>query len=475
MQSLESKALSGGIILASRQLIGIVLNIIGMLVNARLLGPQKYGQLAIVIGLMSYVSNVGKGGFDVYLIRYQGELEQRTIGVTQFLYLLIGFLMLASALALGPLAAWWYKDALLRNLIWAYAIVPPLTVMSGIPIALLDRQFSYKKAAAVELLAQIVYLIISVPIIWYTRSVWGLILAGLGQAVLTLSASALLSKMYFQPAWDPHEVKIQLQYGVSYGVSFWIWQVRDLVNPLIVGKMIGTEAVAFVAIAVRLSQTIGFAKSGIWRVYMSFLGRLASDRARMKEAVEAGLSHQVLVVVVSYIGFMAVGPEIITGLMGARWLPIFDVLPFIAAGQIVNSGFSLHSSALYVIGENRDVSMFHFVHIVLFITVAWYLTNLRGDISGYGWAEVAAFPSYFLIRAALRKRLFPIVERRLFFNMGYAMVALVVLVGIIHTQLWLRLATSALLLVILLTVSPGNRQSTLMVLETLTEKLKALR
>lgn len=469
-QTLENKAVSGGIILVGRQLFGIVLSLIGMLVTTRLLGPHKYGQFIIVAGLTGYTLNVGKLGLDVYLIRYQGELDQRQIGVTQGLYLAIGLIFAVTILSLGPVVAWWYKDPFLCNLFWSYAIIIPLTLLSSIPIALLDRQLSYKQAAMIELVGQLLYVALSVCIVWVTHSVWGVIIGIFAQTLVTLILGTYWSNMRFHPRWIPQEAKAQVRYGFSYSASMWIWQARDLVNPLLVGKLLGAEAVAFIAMALRLAALVGFAKTAVWRVYMSYLARLADDRDRMKEAIETGLSHQVLITGVSFIAFLAISPDLIHGLMGDKWMPILQVFPFIAAGVIVNSGFSLYSSALYIIGKNHDVSIFHTVHILLFVSSAWLLLNKFGSIDGYGWAEIAASLSYFLIRYAFIKRLFRIRENIMYINIIIFMCSIFLIMQLLPEPLWLRMGISSLLLLVILYGVPRNRSDCLIVLNMAKQK-----
>lgn len=448
----------------ARQLFGIVLSLIGMLVTTRLLGPHKYGQFIIVAGLTGYALNVGKLGLDVYLIRYQGELEQKQVGVTQGLYLAIGFLFAVIIFSLGPVVAWWYKDPFLCNLFWSYAIITPLTLMSSIPIALLDRQLAYKQAAKIELVGQLLYVALSVCIVWVTHSVWGVIIGIFAQTLMTLILATYWSNMKFRPRWIPQEARAQVRYGFGYSSSIWIWQARDLVNPLLVGKLLGAEAAAFIAMALRLASLVGFAKSAVWRVYMSYLARLADDRGKMKEAIETGLSHQVLITGVSFIAFMTIAPDLIQGLMGQKWMPILQVFPFIAAGVIVNSGFSLYSSALYIIGKNHDVSLFHTVHIILFVSSAWFLLTKLGSITGYGWAEVAAFFSYILIRYAFRKRLFPIRENFMYINIILMLGSMILLMQLLTEPLWLRMCTSSILLLAILYGVPRNRSDCLIVL-----------
>lgn len=463
-QTLESKALSGGIILVVRQLFGIVLSLIGMLLTTRLLGPHKYGQFIIVAGLTGYALNVGKLGLDVYLIRYQGELNQKQIGVTQGLYLIIGLLFAVSILLFGPVVAKWYKDPFLCKLLWSYAIITPLTLLSSIPIALLDRQLAYKQAAMIELVGQLLYVAISVCIVWLTHSAWGVIIGIFAQTLLTFILGIYWSNMLFRPRWIPLEAQAQVQYGFGYSSSLWIWQIRDLVNPILVGKLLGAESAAFIAMALRLAGLASFAKTAVWRVYLSYLARLTDDRDKLKEAIETGLSHQVIITGVSFIAFLTIAPDLIQGLMGQKWILILQIIPFIAAGVIVNSGFSLYSSALYIIGKNHDVSVFHTVHIILFVLSTWFFLDKFDSIVGYGWAEVTTFFSYIFIRYAFRKRLFPIREKLMYLNIILTLCSVILIMQVLTEPLWQRIGISSILLLIILYGIPSNRLNCLTVL-----------
>jgi O-antigen/teichoic acid export membrane protein len=468
--SIKSKALSGGFVLVGREFGGIVLSLIGMLVTTRLLGPHRYGQFVIVSGLAGYALNVGKLGLDVYLIRYQGELNEEQVGVTQGLYLALGLFFAAIAIALGPVVSWWYKDPLLCKLLWSYAILIPLTLVSSAPIALLDRQLSYKNAAMTELAGQLTYVAISVSIVWFTRSIWGIIIGLFGQALITVILASLWSKMQFRPRWNTQEAKAQMRYGFGYAASTWIWQARNLVNPLLVGKLLGAEAAAYVAMAVRISGFVGFGRTAVYRVYMSYLARLAGERDKMKEAIETGLSYQVLITGVSFIAFLAIAPDLIHGLMGQKWMPILDVLPFIAAGVVVNSGFGLYSSALYVIGKNQDVSLFHVLYMIFYVFSAWIFLKMSGSITAYGWAEIAAFPSYILIRYSFRMRFFAIKENLMYVNIIFVLSGLLLSIQLVSGPIWLRIGTASILLLIILFGLPQNRSASLVMLNTAKQK-----
>jgi PST family polysaccharide transporter len=77
-------------------------------------------------------------------------------------------------------------------------------------------------------------------------------------------------------------------------------------------------------------------------------------------------------------------------------MPVVMVYPFIALSNLTNSLFNMHSSALYVLRRNWEVTAFNVVYMVLFVGAALLLVP-RFGLVGYGWAEVATLASYVVV------------------------------------------------------------------------------
>lgn len=454
-ETLEERALSGGVILGVRQLAGMVLSLAGMLAATRLLGPKGYGLFSIVALLGGYVVAVGKLGLDICIIRKPEEPNENAIGTALTLLLTtagvggLGFIICAQP------AADWYGEPRLAPLFGFYAIILPFSLASTLPLALLDRNLRYREAAALELAGQGAYLASALPLLLLYRSEWGLFAGLLVQGMVTLFGGLRLSGIRFRPRWEAAEAAEQLRFGVGYASTMWIWQARDLVNPLAVGRLAGIDAVAYVAMAVRLCSVVGFARSVAWRVYLSYLARLSGDREKMRAAVEQGLSGQVVLLSAFFLPFAAAAPEAIRTVMGERWLPVMDVVPFIAAGVIINAGFSLYSSSLYVCGFNNDVARFHTAHVLLFAGFSTVFVAIFKSPAAFGWGELAAVPSYLVVRRALRRRLFIVEEKSLFLTAATAVSGIILL---FHLKAQAPVARIAVALGLLLITAGGSER-----------------
>ncbi|MCU0549925.1 MAG: oligosaccharide flippase family protein, partial [Leptolyngbya sp. Prado105] len=197
-------------------------------------------------------------------------------------------------------------------------------------------------------------------------------------------------------------VKEIISYSIGFSAANWAFQARTLVNPLIVGRFAGAEAVAYVALAVRMVDVLSFVRTSTYRISISALAQMQSETERLRKALADGMNLQVLALGPLLVLASWFGPIMIPLIFGEKWSPVISVFPLIALSALWGALFNLHSSALYVLKQNWQVAIFHVLHIVLFIGGAWLFVPRLGLI-GYGWAEVATVLGYGLIHYYLVK------------------------------------------------------------------------
>jgi len=184
-----------------------------------------------------------------------------------------------------------------------------------------------------------------------------------------------------------------VRYGLAFSTSHWLWQSRELVNPFVVGRYAGAEAVGYVALALRILAQLSFIQDAAFRLSIATLARFQGNSPRLVRAVTEGISLQLMVLGPILAGFGLVAPWVIPLLFGSEWLPVLEIYPFLAVGLMAFGMFTLLSTALYVIHRNLEVGTFHAVYVTLFAGSAFLLVPYVG-IVGYGWAEIAALTSY---------------------------------------------------------------------------------
>jgi glycosyltransferase involved in cell wall biosynthesis len=187
-----------------------------------------------------------------------------------------------------------------------------------------------------------------------------------------------------------------LRYSLSYSASMWIWQLRPLVNPLVVGRILGPEAVAFVSLAMRFVDVLTFVKSIIWRLSIAALGKIQRELDRLRRGLEEGMAVQVVAVGTALAVFAQVASWVVPIVFGSKWGPALGLYPFVALGCLVNAPFSQQSSVLNILKQNRSVAIHNAIHITIFAATCAALVPSFG-LRGYAVAEIVALSSYVLL------------------------------------------------------------------------------
>jgi O-antigen/teichoic acid export membrane protein len=402
--SLRVKALRGGAIMVVRQAVGMVLSLGGVLLITRLIGPREYGIYAASTGIITFLNNFGTWGTDVYLLRKEQDPTDQDYHQAFTLLLCIGMVFGVC------LFCFRHQIGLLLRIPEAARIEPALGIgllfsLISIPsVVKLDRDLNFKRVAFNELASQVCYFIPALPLALKGQGAWAPVAGWVTQQSMLSFLSYISVPHSFRLYFNRKLLKQMLQYGMSYSSSIWIWQLRSLVNPLIVGRFAGPEAVAYVSMSVRITDVLSFAKTATWRIALAALGKLNLDRSKLRRSITEGMRLQAIAVGGPLVTFALAAPFFLPRLFGARWTPVLQIFPFVALSYLSNAMFNLHCSVMYLMQKNIKMTLFHATHIVLFAGTAALLVPRYGFIA-YGWAEIVGLLAYVVIHKFTREAL----------------------------------------------------------------------
>lgn len=402
--TLRDKVLDGGLYLVLRQGLGTIFSLVGVLMVTRIIGPSQYGLYAAALGIFAYLQSLCQWGISTYLVRSEGTDRPEVQHQAFSLLLVLGTLGAVLAVAALPFIQAWMKLSGFVDIARFLFVSLPLVLVAVVPLARLERALEFKTIAKVELAGQFVFYAVALPFALKGAGAWAPLWGWWAQQLLLVSALYGTTRYCPRWRWHPATIRQIIGYGLGFSASVWIWQLRSLVNPLLVSAFAGVEAVGFVSLAIRLSETLGFITAATWRLSISALARIQDDLRQLNRAVTEGMRLQVMVMGAFFLMFTLTAPWIVPHVFGPRWLPVLALFPFVALGSLSNAMFNLHSSALYVLTRNWEVSKFHLAHIVLFAgSAALWLP--RFGMLGYGFAEVSAIASYGVVHAYLQREL----------------------------------------------------------------------
>jgi O-antigen/teichoic acid export membrane protein len=395
--SLRTTAVRGASYLSLRQAVGILISSIGLILLTRALGPKAYGTWVAAIGVYTYLSELSGWGVNVYLIRREGEPSGRDYDQAFSLLLLLGLAGAGLAVLALPLLQRWVEIEEFGPMALVLFVGLPIHLISSVPFAFLERALDYRSVALIELSGLAVFYPVALPLAYEGLGAWAPVAGWWATQLLTLGLLLRMSGYRPRLHWETARVRSMVRYGLGYAASEWLWNLGNLVNPLVVGRYAGAEAVGQIGLAVRLVEQLGsVALIPAARLSIPVLARFREDRLRVMKALSEGTVLQVVALGTILAAFGLIAPWVVPLAIGPGWLPTLEVYPFIATSYLTGGATILYSSILLVLGKLWEVAVCRLMHLVLFAGSALLLVP-RVGFEGYGWAEIIAVPSYAML------------------------------------------------------------------------------
>lgn len=408
----RKRVLVSGGYLSARQALGMAIHVVGTLLVTRAIGPSEFGVYAVALTALTYVFAVAQLGVGTYLVRAP-ELRpgQPQVAFTLLLVcsVLAGALAFAGFSLLGAFLGSGDVTAVGR----AMVLVLPIQLGALAPLGLLERSLDYRPIAVIEVAGTLLNYLVAVPAAFAGLGLWAPASGWIAQQCFVGLAVAVVARFAPRLRWDRSSARAMLGYGVGFTGAQVAWQTRDLVSPVIVGRLAGVDAVGYVSLAVRLVQALTFVRLATWRLTLAALSRVQESRGRLVRAVEEGATIQVLAAGVPLALFAFLAPSLVPALLGDEWRPVVEIYPYLALAMLLHALYTAPIGVLYVVGRLRPMIAFGLLNSTLVAVIALALVPDH-DTLGYAYAEALAIVAYFVVDRAVSAELGGWSRRRAF-------------------------------------------------------------
>ena len=401
--SLGQLAVRGGGYLIGREAIGMVVRLVGVVVVVRLIGPSQFGIYSAAAAFSLFGASFAQMGLEVYLIRLGTSLRARHFDQAFTLLLVSSVVVVVVGEGLT-----FALGGLLRPI---GVLIPLRVLLLSIPInvlwapsqAAIERRFNYRVMGLIELGGDVVLYATAIPLAIEHHGTWSLVIGFFAWQSWLLITSMFASGLRPRWDWSWQEIRAFGRHGLGFSSSDWLRRAGDLVNPLVVGSFFGATGVGYVAFALRLVDTVGFAKRSAYRLGLVAMSRVGQDdTSRLRYSIEEGSLLQFLALAVPFAGFGVLARWVVPVAFGHSWvraLPVYSLLALTAA--LSSCGF-VQSTFMYSRGRNVRVAVAVALRDVILAAGAVLLVRTMG-LDGFGVASVIALGSLVYLDRAVRR------------------------------------------------------------------------
>ncbi len=335
------------------QVLSQLVNWAATIIVIRLLAPHDYGLYAMTQAVLTAFNFLSGWGFANSLIPAD-RVDKRQIGQV-FAMLLISNLALAAAqFAAAPLAAAYYGQPLVADLLRLQAVIFLTTPFIALPTALLSRRLDFRSQARVNLISAAAGAAVSLGLAWLGYGVWALAWAPIAIFGTRALGLTLAARMLVRPVLDFRGAGHIVRYGSALMLSQLFWIVQSQADILIAGRSFTTHDLGLYseALFVALIFTGRFLPP-LNEVAFPAYAELAKAGKPIAPAFLSGVRMTMLVTAPLYVGLALVAGPLVETLFGPKWLGMIPILAGLALAMPAMALQIVCSPATNALGEAR--------------------------------------------------------------------------------------------------------------------------
>ena len=372
------------------QIVSQMVSWVSTLAVIRILDPADYGLFAMTQVVLNFLAFLNGYGLVSALVQSETLDRYRLRQAFGIMLLLNGALAILQLL-IAPVAADYYAQPLVADLLRVQALIYLATPFISIPEAVMGRSLDFRRPALVNLIAAAGAAGVAIGGALAGWGVWTLVFAPLAGFWIKGLGYILATRFLPIPSFDFRGTGAMVAFGASLLGSQLFWIVHSQADIFIAGRLLQPHELGLYAEALFLTQIfVSKFIPPLNDVAFPAYARMQKDPARIALSFCKAVRLLLLISCPLYFGMAATAEPLVETLFGAKWLemaPYVAILALAMPFMTLQVMFAPVSNALGRPGITARISAAGAV-----IMPAAFLIGIRFGAVGLAWAWLLAFP-----------------------------------------------------------------------------------
>lgn len=325
-------------------LVGIVL--------ARLLSPEEYGLIGIIMVFVTVFDGIIDSGFSNALIRKKDatDKDNNTMFVTNMVISgVLFFVMYFSA----PLIAHFFNNQQLIPLTRVMSFYLIINAFCLIQRTLLFKEIDFKTVTKCQVIAAGLSGVVGIGMAFAGCGVWSLVGQNLSRVFFNTVCLWIFRrwKPSFSFSWT--SFKDLFGFGWKLMVSGLLNSIWGQIYQIVIGKCYSTETLGYYTKAREYVDIVSRYMTGmVQQVSYPALSQIQDERDRLKSGYRRVIKLTVLVIFILVFGMAACAKQFILVLIGEKWLPCVPIMQLVCFSMALYPLHAINLNMLQVQGRS---------------------------------------------------------------------------------------------------------------------------
>ena len=375
------------------------------IILARLLSPEHYGVLSIMIIFTTLANVFIQTGFSTALIQKK-DVTNRDYSSVFWVSLIIAGIAYAILFFTAPLIADFYNMPEIVSPFRYLGIILFPGALNSVQLSKVSREMNFKKVFASNIGAIVVSGLVGIAIAYMGGGIWALV----AQSVLNtfIATIVMLVTINWCPTFvlDLKRVKELFSFGWKILVSGLIDTLYQDLRSLVIGKKYDSGTLGYYNRGKQFPQFLmNSINSSVQSVMLPAMSKEQDKKAKVKAMMRTSMSVSAYIIFPMMAGLAAISAPLISFLLTDKWLP---AVPYMIIYCFTMAFFPIHSCNLQAVNAMGRSDIFLKLEVVkkmigigmLVVAVVYFKSPIAIAMTGV----ITAFTSSF-INAVPNKKL----------------------------------------------------------------------
>ena len=323
-----------------------VVELLVQIIMARLLVPEEFGALAIMLVFVNVGNVIVQSGLNTALVQVP-DVGGRDCSTVFWLSLGVSLVLYVAVFACAPLFASFYA---MPHIVWplrALALVLVVNSFNAVQVAIVQRALEFRKVFNATIASVAVSGVLGVASALAGAGLWALVVQQLAYQIANCAALALQVRWRPRAIFDAGRAWRLFSFGWKLLASGLLDQGYQSLSDLIIGKQFSAGSLGLVSQGKKYPMAVGSMLDGaIQPVMLSAVSRVQDDITCVKRLVRRALKTSTYLIVPSMVAFALVAEPLVRLLLGEQWL---GCVPFLQMYCFVYALLPIHTTNLQAI------------------------------------------------------------------------------------------------------------------------------
>ena len=310
----------------------LVITFLSNIILARLLTPDDFGCIGILVVFVSMANILIDGGLGAALIQKKNPTSLDYSTVYTF-NLVLSLFFYAVIFIIAPYIADFYHIPILKSILRAQGIILLINPFRIVQYNKLIKTLRFKELAKYEISSALIGTIVGILMAFHQFGVWSLVFANIiNSLVFTLIINCVSSHWHSRMQFDLNAFKSLFSFGGLILLSNMIDTLYNNINNIIIGKMFSATQLGYFTQADKLKTIpVNSVSKAINGVFFPVFSEFQDDRKRLGHILRQNI------ITISYLSFpvmtvlIIVASPLINFVYSEKWndsVPFFELLCF---------------------------------------------------------------------------------------------------------------------------------------------------